>query len=50
MRRATIFNGAVIGAITLLVYFVRAKQSRRELDEEMNLRSNAVNSVSSTNS
>ncbi|KZS98469.1 MFS general substrate transporter [Sistotremastrum niveocremeum HHB9708] len=46
MRRASIFNAVIIGSVTVLVYFLRAKQSRRELDEEMNLRSSDVGSVS----
>jgi len=36
MRRAIIFNGAWVLAITASVFFLRGRQTRRELDEQMN--------------
>jgi len=34
MRQALIFNGAFIVASASLVFFIRGKQARRELDEQ----------------
>jgi len=36
MRRAIIFNGVWVVAITASVFFLRGRQVRRELDEQMN--------------
>jgi len=36
MRRAIIFNGVWVLAITVSVFFLRGRQTRRELDEQMN--------------
>jgi hypothetical protein len=39
MRRALIFNGVFIAAAASLVFFLRGKQVRKEVDEQMLLRS-----------
>jgi hypothetical protein len=36
MHRTIIFNGVWVSAAAASVYFLRGKQVRRELDEEMN--------------
>jgi hypothetical protein len=36
MHRSIIFNGAWVVAITASIFFLRGKQTRRELDEQMN--------------
>jgi hypothetical protein len=36
MRRAIIFNGVWVLAITVPIFFLRGRQARRELDEQMN--------------
>jgi FLVCR family MFS transporter 7 len=36
MHRAIIFNGVWVVIITASVFFLRGKQARRELDEQMN--------------
>ena len=35
MRRALIFNGVIIISTASLVFFIRGKQVRKELDEQM---------------
>jgi hypothetical protein len=37
MHRAIVFNGILVFAISLLVFFLRGRQVRRELDEQMNV-------------
>ncbi|KAH8994743.1 MFS general substrate transporter [Lactarius hatsudake] len=37
MHRAIVFNGIAVFAISLLVFFLRGRQTRRELDEQMNM-------------
>jgi FLVCR family MFS transporter 7 len=37
MHRAIVFNGIAVFAISLLVFFLRGRQPRRELDEQMNM-------------
>ncbi|KAI9442617.1 MFS general substrate transporter [Lactarius indigo] len=37
MHRAIVFNGIVVFAVSLLVFFLRGRQTRRELDEQMNM-------------
>ena len=36
MHRTIIFNGVWVSIVAASVYFLRGKQVRRELDEEMN--------------
>lgn len=36
MHRAIIFNGVWVVVITASIFFLRGKQARRELDEQMN--------------
>jgi hypothetical protein len=36
MHRAIVFNGVLIFAATMLSFFLRGHQARRELDERMN--------------
>jgi hypothetical protein len=36
MRRAIIFNGVWVLVITASIFFLRGRQARRELDEQMN--------------
>jgi hypothetical protein len=38
MHRAIMFNGILVFAISLLVFFLCGQQARRELDEQMNVR------------
>jgi hypothetical protein len=33
MRRALIFNGVIVAAISLLVVFIKGRQARKALDE-----------------
>jgi hypothetical protein len=42
MHRAIIFNGAWVLVITMSVLFVRGRQARRELDEQMNKEQNTL--------
>ena len=35
MHRAVMFNGILTFAVSLLVFFLRGHQARRELDEQM---------------
>jgi hypothetical protein len=42
MHRALIFNGASVVAISSLVFLVRGRQVRKELDEQMQQRSRQV--------
>ncbi|KAI9455439.1 MFS general substrate transporter [Lactarius psammicola] len=37
MHRAIVFNGILVFAISLLVFFLRGQQLRRKLDEQMNM-------------
>jgi len=37
MHRAIIFNGITVLVASLLVFFLRGRQARRELDEQMNM-------------
>lgn len=48
MRNALVFHGAMVMVFGTLVFFLRARQARRELDETM-AAENAVPMVSSPN-
>lgn len=49
MSKAIIFHGTVVVILGLLVFFVRARQARRELDETMAVENAIIPMVSNSN-